>query len=307
VGDLDEEFATFKVPQLGARAARRWYWRQTILSMAACLRAAAERSADPEQAPLLTVANTMWRRDGLGADLRSALRFLREESADVSRGDPYTRDWRRRQYRAVLCAERHFAERASDRERRQVGFDRGERRWLVHLPEYLATRATPGLRSVIAGGRTSTLMTDRNGKHRVVVQFVTANYFEALGVRPAARGRLLESNDDLPGRAPVAVVSHAFWRSRFASDPNVIGSSVKLHHAFFTIAGIAPDGFAGTQIGFAPDLWVPLTRGPLIENNPAMLGPTSAWLGIDGILEHRDSVSIVRDALAARWRAYRNP
>jgi len=47
----------------------------TILSMAACLRAAAERSADPEQAPLLTVANTMWRRDGLGADLRSALRF----------------------------------------------------------------------------------------------------------------------------------------------------------------------------------------------------------------------------------------
>ena len=303
VGDLDEEFATFKVPQLGARAARRWYWRQTILSMAACLRAAAERSADPEQAPLLTVANTMWRRDGLGADLRSALRFCARSpltsaaviltlaigvAANTALFSVLN---------ATLLKELPIAnaDRLVSIEEREGGS--------FTYPEYLATRATPGLRSVIAGGRTSTLMTDRNGKHRVVVQFVTANYFEALGVQPAARGRLLESNDDLPGRAPVAVVSHAFWRNRFASDPNVIGSSVKLHHAFFTIAGIAPDGFAGTQIGFAPDLWVPLTRGPLIENNPAMLGPTSAWLGIDGILEHRDSVSVVRDALAARWRA----
>ena len=303
VGDLDEEFARFVVPQLGARAARRWYWRQTIISIGACVRATAERSRDPEQASWLTVGNTLRRRDGLGADLRSAVRFCTRSpltsvaviltlaigvAANTAMFSVLN---------ATLLKKLPIAN--ADR---LVSIDEKDGGAFTY-PEYLATRNLPGLRAVIAGGRTSTLMAYGNVKHRVVTELITANYFEALGVRPARRGRLLQADDDLPGRPAVAILSDVFWRNRFGADPAVVGASVKLHHAFFTIVGVAPDGFAGTQIGFAPDLWVPLTQAPLIQNNPSMLGPTSAWLGMDGILEHPGSVGVVADALAARWRA----
>ncbi len=302
VGDLDEEFTRFMVPHLGTRSARRWYWRQAIMSIAACMRARAERSSDPEQASLKTLGTMVRRREGLGADLRSAVRFCARSpltsvaviltlaigvAANTAMFSVLN---------AALLKNLPIAN--ADR---LVSIDSKEGGSFTY-PEYLASRDTPGLRAVVAGGRTTALMTDRGGKRQVIIDLVTANYFEALGVQPAVRGRLLQSEDALPGHAPVVVLSHAFWRNDFASAPDIVGSSVKLHHAFFTIAGVAPDGFTGTQIGFAPDAWVSLTDGPLIQNNPAMLGPSSAWLGMDGIVEHRDSRGVVQDALAARWR-----
>ena len=306
VGDLEEEFARYMVPQLGSRAARRWYWRQAILSIAACVKARAERSRDPEQASLMNVATMVRQREGLGADLRLAVRFCTRSpltSAAVILTlaiGVATNTATFSVLNATLLKKLPIAN--ADR---LVSIDSKDGGSFTY-PEYLASRDAPGLRAIIAGGRTSTLMADGTGKHEVVIEIVTANYFQALGVPASARGRLLESNDDLPGHTPVAVLSHAFWRNHFDANPAVVGSGIKLHHAFFTIAGIAPEGFAGTQAGFAPDLWIPLTQAPLIQNNPAMLGPTSPWLGMDGILEHDDSVAIARDGLAARWRAVGN-
>jgi putative ABC transport system permease protein len=302
VGDLDEEFARYMVRQVGARAARRWYWHQAIMSIAACLQAKADRSSDPERASLVSVGTMMRRREGLGADLRSAVRFgvkspLTSAAVILTLAIGVAANTAMFSVLNATLLKRlpvTNADRLVSIESKGGGS--------FTYPEYLASRHTPGLRALIAGGRTSTLMTDRTGKHQVVIAFVTANYFEALGVQPGVRGRLLQSDDDLPGRPPVVVLSDTFWRNHFAADPGIVGSSVELHHAFFTIAGVAPDGFSGTQIGFAPDLWVPLTQGPLIQNNPAMLGPTSAWLGMDGILEHRNSANVVQEALAARWR-----
>ena len=303
VGDLDEEFARYMVPQVGVRAARRWYWRQALLSIAACIRAKAERSGDPEHASFMTVGSMVRRREDLGADLRSAVRFCTKSpltSAAVILTLALGVATNTAMFSVLNAALlKRLPITTADR---LVSID-SKGGGSFTYPEYLASRDTPGLRALIAGGRTSTLMTDRTGTHQVVIALVTANYFEALGVQPGARGRLLQSADDLPGHAPVVVLNHAFWRNHFAADPDIVGSSVELHHAFFTIAGVAPDGFTGTQIGFAPDVWVPLTQGPLIQNNPAMLGPTSAWLGMDGILEQQDSIGVVRDALAARWRA----
>jgi putative ABC transport system permease protein len=302
VGDLEEEFARYMVPQRGIRAARRWYWRQAILSIAACVKARTERSSDPEQASLTNVATMVRRRDGLGADLRSAVRFCAKT--------PVTSATVILTLAIGVAANTAMFSVLNATLLKRLPIANADR--LVSIdskgggsftyPEYLASRDTPGLRALIAGGRTSTLMTDRTGKHQVVIAFVTANYFEALGVQPGIRGRLLQADDELPGRTPVAVLSDAFWRNHFAADPSIVGTSVELHHAAFTIAGVAPGGFTGTQIGFAPDVWIPLTQGPLVERNPAMLGPRSAWLGMDGILEQRGSVAVVRDALAARWR-----
>jgi predicted permease len=94
---------------------------------------------------------------------------------------------------------------------------------------------------------------------RVEGVLVSANYFDVLGVK-VARGRsFLPEEDQVPGAAPVAVISHALWQRHFANDPEVIGKPVVLNGHKFSIVGIAPAGFGGTEEAFPRDIWVPLT------------------------------------------------
>src|SRR5499426_3391707 len=90
-------------------------------------------------------------------------------------------------------------------------------------------------------------------------EMVTGNYFTGLRLDPAL-GRLFTPEDDKsPGGHPVAVLSHAFWRRRFAGDPNVVGQIVKLNGHDFTIIGVAKKGFSGTRaFGWIPDVYLPL-------------------------------------------------
>jgi predicted permease len=87
---------------------------------------------------------------------------------------------------------------------------------------------------------------------------VSGTYFPLLGVR-AERGRLLRPEDDgVLGGHPVAVISHDLWEHRFGFNPNLIGRQIQLNGLSFTVVGIAPRGFIGTEIMYTPDLWVPL-------------------------------------------------
>jgi predicted permease len=89
-------------------------------------------------------------------------------------------------------------------------------------------------------------------------QLVTGNFFELLGVG-AAQGRVLTPADvTMPGEAPVIVLSHLGWQRLFASDPNVIGRTIRLNGFACAIIGIAPEGFIGLDI-FPADFWAPLT------------------------------------------------
>ena len=86
---------------------------------------------------------------------------------------------------------------------------------------------------------------------------VTDNYFTLLGVR-AAVGRLTRPGDH---DAPVAVLSHAFWQSQFGGDPAMVGKSIRVNGAPFTVIGIAPPNFHGTRLfTFAPGVWLPIGR-----------------------------------------------
>jgi predicted permease len=87
-------------------------------------------------------------------------------------------------------------------------------------------------------------------------QFVSGNYFSALQV-PASIGRTIFPNDDHPDAQPVAVISERYWKRRFASSAGVIGKSVVINGASFTIVGVAPPGFFGTDLGDDPDLSIP--------------------------------------------------
>ncbi len=90
-------------------------------------------------------------------------------------------------------------------------------------------------------------------------QLVTGNYFDVLGVS-AARGRTMTPDDDrTPGAHPVCVISDGYWQRRFGGDPNVIGKTIALSNHPFTIIGVTPPEFFGTEVGAAMDITVPLT------------------------------------------------
>jgi predicted permease len=95
-------------------------------------------------------------------------------------------------------------------------------------------------------------------------QLVTGDYFALLGVNPAL-GRAIGPEDDrVPNGHPVAMLSHGYWVRRFGGDRSVIGRTIHLSGAPFTIAGITPPEFYGVEIGTAPDLFVPIMMQPTV-------------------------------------------
>jgi putative ABC transport system permease protein len=97
---------------------------------------------------------------------------------------------------------------------------------------------------------------------RAFGEFVSGNYFEVLGVPPAI-GRVFTLDDDrVPGAEPYVVLSHSYWKRRFASDPNILNKTLLINNVEMTVVGVARDGFYGVQIGQTPDVFVPLMMTP---------------------------------------------
>ena len=118
----------------------------------------------------------------------------------------------------------------------------------------------------------------------VAGQFVSGNFFQVIG-RPAAHGRLLQPSDDRAGAPPAVVISHAFWRRRFGSDPAVIGQVVGIGGQQATIAGVAPEEFTGIVRGLRVDIWVPFAFHPIIHPGSDELTSRGArGLSIVGLL-----------------------
>jgi putative ABC transport system permease protein len=97
------------------------------------------------------------------------------------------------------------------------------------------------------------------GAFNVPAVVVSGSYFQVLSLR-AALGRLIGRQDEprIDG-SPVAVLSYALWQSRFGGDPNVIGRTLTVNAQPLTIIGVAPESFAGTELGVRAQLFVPLT------------------------------------------------
>jgi predicted permease len=94
---------------------------------------------------------------------------------------------------------------------------------------------------------------------------VTGNYFETLGVS-AALGRAISTDDDLQaGGHPVTVLSYKCWQQRFGADPSIAGKNVIVNGRSFTVIGVAPQGFFGTEFIAAPDMWFPMSMQGEIE------------------------------------------
>jgi len=92
---------------------------------------------------------------------------------------------------------------------------------------------------------------------RAVGSIVSANYLDALGVRPIL-GRGFQPREDVGRNAhPVTVISYELWKTRYNNDPQIIGRTQRLNGVVHTIVGVAPEGFYGTFVGWAMQFWMP--------------------------------------------------
>jgi len=94
---------------------------------------------------------------------------------------------------------------------------------------------------------------------------VSGNYFDTLGVQ-ALRGRVLHPEDDVKrGGHPLAVITYNCWQRRFAADPDIAGKKVKVNGLDYTILGVTPKNFVGTELVFTPEIFVPVAMAAQLE------------------------------------------
>jgi predicted permease len=109
-----------------------------------------------------------------------------------------------------------------------------------------------------------------NGQsERVEGTVVSGNYFDVLGVKAELGRTFLPDEDKTPGASPVAVISHNLWQRRFNSDATVVGKSMVLNGVQFTIVGVAPHDFVGTEEAFPRQIWIPLMMQASVRPGPA--------------------------------------
>ncbi|MGA2591540.1 MAG: ABC transporter permease [Bryobacteraceae bacterium] len=98
-------------------------------------------------------------------------------------------------------------------------------------------------------------------------ELVSGDFFRVLDV-PLELGRAFRSDEDkVPGRDAVVVLSHELWRTDFASDPSVIGRTIFLNNVPFTVIGVAPERFTGSDGSIRSALFVPLAMGPRLQDD----------------------------------------
>ena len=92
---------------------------------------------------------------------------------------------------------------------------------------------------------------------QVFGELVTGNFFSVLGARPQVGRGFLADEDQTPGAKLVAVLGYGEWQKRYGGDPTIVGRTINLNGNAFTVVGVMPQGFKGTNAIGAPALWVP--------------------------------------------------
>lgn len=128
---------------------------------------------------------------------------------------------------------------------------------------------------------------------------VSGNYFATLGVQPAL-GRFISLEDDRTrGGHPVVVIGHQYWQQSFGGAADVIGKELIANGRHYTIIGVAPLGFLGTEIAAASELWFPLAMHAQIAIGSNALDERGAeMLFVQGRLKPGVRVAQARTALA---------
>jgi len=168
-------------------------------------------------------------------------------------------------------------------------------------PVFENLRAHPKyFQSVAAWGGHTNVHLDWGGKlESTVGNLVSGEYFSTLAANPLV-GRMLSPTDDQSGAEPVTVLGFSYWQKHFAGNPNVIGKTVGMNGAAFTIVGVAPPEFFGIQSGEQPSFWIPLhSRERIQKTTPKDFGIQSAWLYVFARLKPGATLEQARSEIEA--------
>ena len=149
---------------------------------------------------------------------------------------------------------------------------------------------------------------------RIWGQAVSGNYFSMLNLKMAVGRSILPREDEVMGRDAVVVLSHALWIRRFGGDPEILNHAVSLNGKPYTVVGVAPQGFAGTERGLVSEYWVPLAMSETIMPNliTEKEGRNSRdynWLMLDARLkpgvsraQALSAVTVIKNRLDEKYR-----
>jgi predicted permease len=111
---------------------------------------------------------------------------------------------------------------------------------------------------ITACGITPMSLTGKGKPERIWGMVASANYFDVLGVRPILGRGFLPVEDEKAGGAPVAVISYRMWQTHYAADPDIVGRPIEINQHRYTIVGVTPAVFQGSQTGVRSDIWIPI-------------------------------------------------
>jgi predicted permease len=121
---------------------------------------------------------------------------------------------------------------------------------------------------------------------RIWGTLVSANYFDVLKAKPAMGRAFAPAEGRVSGSAPLAVISHALWQSYFQSARSVIGKKALINQHPYTIVGVMPPGFQGSQTGIRSDVWIPATMArQIIAGKDRIVERGDTWLSLIGRLK----------------------
>ncbi len=162
---------------------------------------------------------------------------------------------------------------------------------------------------VVAADKTNVGVSWNNQAEDEDAEIVTGNYFQVLGLQPVA-GRLLTQQDDTAkGANPQLVLSYAYWKSRFAGSPAVIGQTVRINGHPFTIVGVAPEAFQTAIGGYKPGIFLPMSMSevamPSTGPRDSLNNHQFIWLTLIARLKPGVTITQAEASLAPLWHSLR--
>ena len=148
-----------------------------------------------------------------------------------------------------------------------------------------------------------TVSVDGQPEPAVAGQLVSGNYYSVLGVNAALGRTILPDDDRAPGESPVCVISFDYWQRRFAGDPAVVGKTIHLRGAPFTIIGVSQQEFFGLEVGSSMDISVPLTMRQQVTEEGAYFAVMGRLRPEAPMPQAHASLSLLYQQLCAEYAA----
>jgi predicted permease len=276
-GDLEEYFRGRILPLKGPRAARRWYWHQTLClvwlrwrissaivevdgrtgdgAMSNFLRDLCYGLRMMRKSPGFTTVALLTLALGIGANA-TIFTWLNSILVVALPGAKAPHE-----LVAVIPVSPEYGLTS------------------VSYPDYVDYRDRNTTLAGLTALENQAMSLSGDGKpERIWAELVTSNFFDVLGVRPILGRTFLADEEKVPNAAPVVILSHTLWQRRFGGDPSVIGRKIILNNYPFTVVGVAPEGFAGGETALRFDLWVPMMMQEKVIPGKRLEARGNSWL-----------------------------